>query len=144
MKYIIFFCTLLTFIYIFSSCISNIHDDDSSNKVIIYLYNEEGIKKSEVEKIFSKLFRKDNGSTNIIEIVIYGYSSGKMIFQYSGNKSDEIKRDLYHGVIEALVKIKKRGELEKIYFLEASGKSKKDIIENLAIKTKMLLNQQNY
>ena len=120
------------------ACSHNINIKDYSIKISTPIHRDKGISREEVETLFFKIFKKNSYSPNLIEIVIYSYSSGKEIFFYSGNKNSNINSDVQTGSMEALVKIKQQGKLINIYFIKAKGKSKIEIIENLAKEVEKL------
>ena len=90
------------------------------------------ITREEVFSAVSSQLQQIQDRRNKVEIIIYSYSRGKEVFSYSDNIPDEIKIKSYSGSIKALVKVRKDGKLDNVYFLSSEGDSKESVIDNLA------------
>jgi hypothetical protein len=126
-KYIIIFIIFSCF-----SCVRNYRLNDCKCNYSVTIGNNLTIDKSEVENAILPVLEQNRSSTFIIEIVIYGNSSGKEIYLYSEDKQKEIVVKDQPGKIEALIKIKTDNRLLETIFLEAEGNGRKEILQKLA------------
>ncbi|MDY6935163.1 MAG: hypothetical protein SVZ03_13195 [Spirochaetota bacterium] len=133
---------LIFVIILLTSCKHNIRLDNYTLGVFVPLKTHKKIGKKEIEDIFHTQFKFNRDGSNLLELVIYGYCSGKETFVFSGDTDNNITRDIQKGSIEALLKIKREGKLEKIFFLKASGSDQEELIDNLVLETKKILNFQ--
>lgn len=120
------------------SCSRNLRSDDANYCFLVSVEEELGIEKDKVEAAFSKFIEQNSEGKYLVEIVIYGYSSGKETFFYSENGGN-VLMDTKKGSIEALVKVKQDMKIKDIYFLKAIGNAKDEIIESLALEAKRIL-----
>lgn len=133
------FHAFIIIITLLLACSHNIKTDDFLIKITIPIQTLQEISKEEIKNIFYKTFNKNPYSSNLIEIVIFSYSSGKEIFFFPSNKNSKIKSAIQKGSIEAILKIKHQGELKDIYFIKANGKSMVEMIENLTIEARKVV-----
>lgn len=68
----------------------------------------------------------DQNSDRILELTIYEYSAGKEKITYTAN--DTISYTTENGYIKVLCSIRQNGQLNKAFFIEATGQNEKEII----------------
>jgi len=74
--------------------------------------------------------KPDENSSITLRVVIYSYSSGKETISMTGESG--FKTDTGSGVIKALVEIIDSGKVMRAEFIEVSGHSREELLENLA------------
>ncbi len=121
------------------SCTKNYKFNNCSINFSVSIGNNLAIDKTEVESAVSSVFNYRQADNNSVEIVIYGNSSGKEIFSYSGDEQKEIQLKTQPGRIEALIKVKIDNQLKDVFFIEASGNSREEILKQLAVKLRQTL-----
>jgi hypothetical protein len=71
----------------------------------------------------------------LCEIVVYrfieGIESWTLQINNSGDQEDNLKKVFKPGRIKVLVKLHKNNKLKKVFFIEATGLGKEDILANL-------------
>ena len=98
------------------------------------------IKEKELMQILkSKLGPEENTNKYSVELIIVSYTSGKEIFSLSDSSNDTIKVDRTSGSIEAMIKIRVLNRIKQVYFVQATGRTKDEIIDNLVGKLKEVL-----
>ena len=98
------------------------------------------IKEKELVQILeSKLGPLKNTKKYRVELLIVSYTSGKEIFSLSDKSNDSIKVNRTSGSIEAMIKIRALNRIKKVYFIQATGRTKDEIIDNLVEKIKEVL-----
>jgi hypothetical protein len=98
------------------------------------------IKEKELVQILeSKLGSLKNTIKYPVELLIVSYTSGKEIFSLSDESNDNIKVNRTRGSIEAMIKIRVLNRIKKVYFIQATGRTKDEIIDNLVGKIKEVL-----
>lgn len=74
-----------------------------------------------------------------IDILLYGYSSGKEVLSYSGKSSGSVVSDIYKGSLCALIKLKSGSRLIRVAFLRSIGSGRKEIMDNMKADIEKLL-----
>jgi hypothetical protein len=98
------------------------------------------IKEKELVQILkSKLGPEENTKKYSVELTIVSYTSGKEIFSLSDSSNDTIKVDRTRGSIEAMIKIRVLNRIKQVYFVQATGRTKDEIIDNLVERLKEVL-----
>jgi hypothetical protein len=98
------------------------------------------IKEKELVQILkSKLGPEGNTKEYSVELIIVSYTSGKEIFSLSDSSNDTIKVDRTRGSIEAMIKIRVLNRIKQVYFVQATGRTKDEIIDNLVERLKEVL-----
>ncbi len=92
-----------------------------------------------VQLLKSKLVPEENTKKYSVELIIVSYTSGKEIFSLSDRSNDTIKVDRTRGSIEAMIKIRVLNRIKQVYFVQATGRTKDEIIDNLVGKLKEVL-----
>jgi hypothetical protein len=90
------------------------------------------LNKEDVSAALSPVLKESGENSFSVEIIIFGYSSWKEVFSYSGNTPEDTNVKTYAGNISALVKIKEKKTLQKVLFLIANGNGKEEILQELA------------
>ncbi len=137
MKNIVNICLLCAFLL--SAC-GNIIKGPYRFEIKIPNPEETGIKKSEIESAIIKGPHVNPADAYLAEIVIYKYSSGADVFSISEGAENNVTLDAKKGFLEAMIKVKKGGEILKILFIKASGGTKEEIIRVFAAKLEKELN----
>jgi hypothetical protein len=98
------------------------------------------IKEKELVQILkSKLGPEGNTKEYSVELIIVSYTLGKEIFSLSDSSNDTIKVDRTRGSIEAMIKIRVLNRIKQVYFVQATGRTKDEIIDNLVERLKEVL-----
>ena len=78
--------------------------------------------------------------TYLAEITVYGYSSGKEVFSYSGSEEKGVSVRQGNGFIETMVRVKKGGRTLELFFVRGEGNGRKEMLSDLVNKTRDVLN----
>lgn len=76
----------------------------------------------------------------LAEITVYGYSSGKEVFSYSGSEEKGVSVLQGRGYIETIVRVKKGGRTLELFFVRGEGSGRKEMLADLVRKTRDVLN----
>jgi hypothetical protein len=76
----------------------------------------------------------------LAEITVYGYSSGKEIFSYSGSEEKGVSVRQGSGYIETMVRVKKGERTLELFFVRGEGIGRKEMLHDLIQKTRDVLN----
>ena len=95
-----------------------------------------GVSESEVRANIANS-RVNNGSSHLLEITIFYFNAGTEVFSYTGK--DNFSYATKNGSMRALLRFKSGNKLGKVFFLEADGGSKKEILERFGMKLNQLL-----
>ncbi len=133
------FATVFFAASIFISCSHNQKSNDSYYRILISVQDGIKITADEAREILYKKIKQNRKSQNLAEIIIYSHSSGKETFFYSKDSNDNIKRDNHQGSIKILLKIREDNKLTDVYFFQATGNSKVELIEKIAFEVRKVL-----
>jgi hypothetical protein len=137
-------CILLIILFSQISCAMNYRTSDCSFNYSVHTADHIAIGEGELLESVSSVLKFNRASRYKIEIVLFGYSSGKEVFSYSGDSSsgdssDDMGTGIYPGRLEALVKIREGDKLKEAVFIKATGKTRDELIKNLAGEIRRLL-----
>ncbi len=76
----------------------------------------------------------------LAEITVYGYSSVKEVFSFSGSEEEGVSVKQGKGHIEAMVRVKKGGKTLRLFFVRGEGNSRGEILEGLLGEMRKVLN----
>ena len=130
-----------------TSCAVNYKYKDCTYNYSVRIGDHIAIGEAELLEAVSSALKYNKASEHKIEIIIFGYSSGKEVFSYSQGSSvenpqdgiDDIEIGIHPGRLEALVKIKIKDELKDAVFIKTTGKTREELIQKLIIEIRNLL-----
>ena len=100
----------------------------------VRINNEIAIDKDEFKSVLSTVLKQSKTSQNFIEIIVFGYSSGKEKYFFSESDKDNIITKILPGSFEVLLKIRYNNKLEKAVFINSYGNTMRENINDLAKK----------
>jgi hypothetical protein len=123
---------IIVLVFSLLSCGRNYKSDNCVSNYTISVAGNIVLNKEEVSAALSSVLKENIGNPFSIEIIIFGYSSGKEVFSFFDNNQENNNIKTYAGNISALVKIKHENTLQKVLFLNANGNGKEEILRELA------------
>ncbi|MBN2039579.1 MAG: hypothetical protein JW864_06035 [Spirochaetes bacterium] len=118
------------------SCSANIKAEDCTFKYSVKINNNINIDKIKFSNILSSLLKQNRTSRIYVEIVVFGYSSGKEEYVYSGINDENIPAKINPASLEVLLKIKCKNKRGKALFINTSGNTLEENVRVLAGKIK--------
>lgn len=118
------------------SCSENIKRINCKFTYSVRLRNGIAIDKNEFRNALASVLKQNSDSQYSIEIIVFGYSSGKEEYSYSETDKEKISTKTHPGSLEVLLKIRHNNILEKALFINSYGNTLKKNIENLSEKIK--------
>ena len=110
---------------------------DEKGGISLKIAKSVSLKKDEIMNFIPALELK-NGSS--VEILVFYYTESVETFTYT--EDENLSHDTRSGGIEALVKIKQNGRLERAVFIKAKGGGKNEILKNFSIRLKSMIEKQ--
>lgn len=102
---------------------------------------EMSISREEVQRAMREGLPAPTGSeAYLAEITVYGYSSGKEVFSYSGSEDEGVSVRQGKGYIDTMVRVKKDGATLKVFFVKGEGASREEMLADLVRKSRAVLN----
>jgi hypothetical protein len=123
------FIFLLVF---FTACMGNYRAHDCAYNYSVSVNGSVDIDKGGIESAISSVLRRAPESPVHIEIIIFGYSSGKEVFSYSGDSPEDVLIDKQAGRLNALIKIRRDRVLVDAVFIRVNGNSEEELTRKLA------------
>ncbi|PKL35539.1 MAG: hypothetical protein CVV44_22325 [Spirochaetae bacterium HGW-Spirochaetae-1] len=116
-------------IFLFISCTADIRQ---FNHVAIAIEDRNSIlTEEEVRQILPHHIIAPS-ERDVLEITVFRFSSGIERLNYDGN--DTFTEETRNGEIKVLLKIRSGNRVRKVFFIQASGKDKEEILRNLALE----------
>ncbi len=119
---------------IFTGCTANIRD---YKNLTVITKGEIDLEEKDIRKLIKAPINEKRGS-GTIEIIIYSYSSGAEIIEYSDK--DGFRQHETEGRMSAMIKLKRSGKVSAVQFTSARGKNNREIIQKLSEKINRILN----
>jgi len=133
---------IIIFLFLLS-CGRNYRSDTCTCNYVVSVPANIVLKKEEVDAAISGVLKKNRTDILSIEIVIFGYTSGKEVFSFPGNTREDTSVRTYEGNIKALLKIKRQDALAEVLFLKAVGNGKEEILRGLAGEIRRVICNNN-
>ncbi len=118
---------------IITGCAAHIRD---YKNLTIITKGEMDLGEKDIRKLIKAPINKKRGS-GTIEIVIYSYSTGSEIIEYSDK--DGLRQHETEGKMSAMIKLKRSGKVRAVQFISARGKNSREIIQKLSEKINRIL-----
>jgi hypothetical protein len=125
------FITILLF-SLLTMCGRNYISDSCTYNYSVFIAENINIGKSEAVAAVASVLNHSRESLYTVEIIIFGYSSGKEVFSYLEDKQEDVHIKSYSGRINVLLKIKQDNKLERAIFLNSAGNSKEELLHGLS------------